>query len=175
MTTEKSLNKCKECGYLHGCHKIDCSVIGYSTNEKPLSEKECNILTNALDLNNQEEKAICPKCLLIKSKYFVGKECFICSIRNKEGDPLSGWKKSILFVKISLPKERLKFVKGFKTEDVKEAVEKSKEEINVSEDTDCITGKMSNPVMKGEIWLEGWNACMEVMKTRINKIFGEFK
>ena len=46
-----------------------------------------------------------------------------------------------------------------------------KEEINVSEDTNNITGKMSNPHAKGYIWLKGWNACMEVMKERIDKIF----
>jgi len=97
---------------------------------KTLKDLECNILVNKANLDSKKEIAICPKCKLQKSAYFVGKECFICSVRNNEGDPLSGWKKRINFISVEIPEEKLGFEKGYFKSDVKEAVEKLKDEIS---------------------------------------------
>jgi hypothetical protein len=97
--------------------------------EFDLSKKECNILTQRTNVDNQIIIAICPNCMSVKSEYFVGKECLKCSVHNNENDPLSGWKKSIVFIPIAIPEEKLVFERGFFTEDVKEFIRLIKEDL----------------------------------------------
>ena len=122
--------------------------------EFDLSKKECNILTQKTDMDKQVTIAICPNCISIKSKYFVGKECLKCSVHNNEGDPLSGWKKSVCFIPITVPEEKLVFEKGFFTEDVKEFIRLLKK--NVAE-------------VENAVWMHE----LDIFYKEIDKLAGE--
>lgn len=115
-----------------------------------LSDKECNIAVNKIDMDKSYDIVICPECRRQATLLEENTACHNCS----EKDPVENkWIKRVNFIKISMRgKESLDFRKGFFTEDVKECFDRIKKrlqstgEINEAGDVD------SHMIYIGEIF-----------------------
>jgi len=92
-----------------------------------LSDKECNILTNKVDMDKSYDIVICPKCRKQTTSFMENTPCPNCS----EKDVFeTKWIKRVNFIKITMRgKESQDFKKGFFTENVKEFIQKIKKPI----------------------------------------------